>query len=199
MHINVINNVLCVIYFVIYSPYLILETVYLKTKSMMRNNVYLFFVLYIFCIVSYLQCYKILAIISTSSYSHQIPYRPLWLELHARGHEIVLVTTNPIPNINLPNFTQIDVSQFHTNLKIIDFIKLRIKEMDWIKVIDDYLIPIFDNQILEIFESTEVKKLYASNNNVTFDIFLTEFIYVSPIYAFAHRFNASLIGIYLIS
>lgn len=62
----------------------------------------------------------------------------------------------------------------------------------------DYLMPIFDKQLLEIFESTEMKKLYAPDSNVTFDVFLTEFIYVSPLYAFAHRFNASLIGIYLI-
>lgn len=161
---------------------------------MIRNNVSLFFVLCILCIVSYSQCYKILAIISTSSYSHQIPFRSLWLELHARGHEIVLVTTNPIPNINLPNFTQIDVSQIHTHLKMIDFVKLRIEKLDWMNVVDN-LIPIFDNQIFEVFESTEMKKLYAPNSNVTFDIFLTEFIYVSPIYAFAHRFNASLIGL----
>lgn len=165
---------------------------------MKRNVTKLFFILCILCIVNQSQCYKILAIVYTPSYSHQIPYQPLWLELHARGHEIVLITTNPIQNINSPNFTQIDISSNYNALRAIDFVKLRFEKVDWIETLEEYLFSLCSSFEIQVFNSTEVKKLYAPDSNAKFDVVLTEFLYIPAIYAFAYRFNASLIGIYSI-
>lgn len=165
---------------------------------MKRNVTKLFFISCILCIVNQSECYKILAIISTPSYSHQIPYQPLWLELHARGHEIVLVTTNPIENINSPNFTQIDISVNYNSLRAIDFVKLRFEKVDWIETLEKYLLSLCSSFEVQVFNSTEIQKLYAPDSNIKFDVFLTEFLYMPAMYAFAYRFNASLIGIYSI-
>lgn len=136
-----------------------------------------------------------MAIVSTPSYSHQIPYQPLWLELHARGHEIVLVTTNPMRNINSPNFTQIDISTNYNSLRAIDFVKLRFEKVDWIEALERYILSLCSSFEVQVFNSTEMKKMYAPDSNIKFDVLLTEFLYMPAIYAFAYRFNASLIGL----
>lgn len=165
---------------------------------MIGNFVRLSFLLYVLIYANESECYKILAIIPTSSYSHQIPYRQIWLELQAQGHEIVLITTNPIPNISLPNFTQIDISHSYSCLKEIDFVKNRFEHISWLKIIEKHVIPLYTCFLTEVFNSTEVKKLYSPDNLVKFDVFLAEFFYGPAMCAFAHRFNVPLIGMYLL-
>lgn len=53
---------------------------------------------------------KILAIFPTPSISHQIVYRNLMLELNKRGHELTIMTPDPINNSSLKNYREIDVS-----------------------------------------------------------------------------------------
>lgn len=53
---------------------------------------------------------RILASIFIPSYSHQLPFRPLWKELAKRGHEITLLTTEPIKDLSSENIKQIDLS-----------------------------------------------------------------------------------------
>lgn len=52
---------------------------------------------------------RILATIFTPSYSHQVTFRPLWRELAKRGHEIVLLTTDPMQEPDLKNVQEIDL------------------------------------------------------------------------------------------
>lgn len=52
----------------------------------------------------------ILAIVPTASFSHQIPFRPLWRALAKRGHNITLVTTDPMRDPTLKNVKEIDMS-----------------------------------------------------------------------------------------
>lgn len=50
---------------------------------------------------------RILGIIPSPFYSHQIPFRAIWTALSRKGHEVVLVTTDPINNPSLTNLTEI--------------------------------------------------------------------------------------------
>nr|AVT42220.1 UDP-glucuronosyltransferase 321H1 [Lissorhoptrus oryzophilus] len=68
----------------------------------------------IFCILltslKFSETANILAIIPTPSFSHQIPFRSLWTELSLKGHNVTLVTTDPIKNSSLTNLHEIDIS-----------------------------------------------------------------------------------------
>ncbi|XP_076626503.1 UDP-glucosyltransferase 2-like [Colletes latitarsis] len=149
----------------------------------------------VFCVVKQLQCARILAIVPTPSYSHQTPYRPLWFELNKRGHEIVLVTTNPIPNLNLTNFTQIDVGGSYADLRRIEFITLRFQQTSWLSFLDQNLLNLCDVFTRQVFNNAEMKKMYAPNSSTKFDVVMAEMLYMPAIYAFAYRFNAPLIGL----
>ncbi|XP_069686789.1 UDP-glycosyltransferase UGT5-like [Periplaneta americana] len=53
---------------------------------------------------------RILGIFPLPSFSHQIVYRMMMKELHSRGHHVVVVTTHPMRNSSLENYTEIDTS-----------------------------------------------------------------------------------------
>ncbi|XP_060823991.1 UDP-glycosyltransferase UGT5-like [Bombus pascuorum] len=155
----------------------------------------LLFVLCVLYIAKQSECYKILAIVPTPSYSHQIPFRPLWLELHKRGHEVVLATANPIPNIRSPNFTQIDLSQIYGVVQSLDYVQMRFEGTRWLQAVQEKMLPLVGVAAEMVLNSTELRKLYAPESNATFDVYLTEFLYVPAIYALAHRFNVPMIGL----
>ncbi|XP_073968294.1 UDP-glycosyltransferase UGT4-like [Bombus fervidus] len=155
----------------------------------------LLFVLCVLYIAKQSECYKILAIVPTPSYSHQIPYRRLWLELHKRGHEIVLATSDPIPNIKSPNFTQIDISQSYGTIKSLDFVRMRFEGKRWLYFMENEMLPMSKVFAETVLNSTELRKLYAPESNATFDVYLTEFLFAPATYAFAHRFNVPMIDI----
>ncbi|OAD62504.1 Ecdysteroid UDP-glucosyltransferase [Eufriesea mexicana] len=46
-----------------------------------------------------------------------------------------------------------------------------------------------------VFEDPQMKKLYAPDSNAKFDVFLTEFLYMPSLYAFAHRYNIPMIAL----
>ncbi|XP_047113034.1 UDP-glycosyltransferase UGT5-like [Schistocerca piceifrons] len=52
---------------------------------------------------------RILGIIPTPSISHQLPFRLIALELAKRGHQVTLITTDPVKK-NVQNYTEIDLS-----------------------------------------------------------------------------------------
>ncbi|XP_074028192.1 UDP-glycosyltransferase UGT5-like [Leptinotarsa decemlineata] len=52
---------------------------------------------------------RILAIIPSPSYSHQVAFRPIWREFLLKGHQVTLVTADPINDKKLTNLTEIDV------------------------------------------------------------------------------------------
>ncbi|XP_078038088.1 UDP-glucosyltransferase 2-like, partial [Augochlora pura] len=147
------------------------------------------------CIGLHAQAASILAIVPTPSYSHQIPYRKLWLELHERGHEIVLVTANPIPNVDSKTFQQIDISQAYKDLRGVDFMELRFNKIEWLDFVVEHLFDmsyIFGEYVLN---HTEMKPIYAPNSDRKFDVVMVEMLAMPAVYGFAHRFDAPLIGL----
>ncbi|XP_071879136.1 UDP-glycosyltransferase UGT5-like [Bombus fervidus] len=155
----------------------------------------LLFILCVLYIAKQSKCYKILAIVPTPSYSHQMSYQRLWLELHKRGHEVVLVTWHPIPNIKSPNFTQIDISQSYGSISSLDFVQMRFKGKRWLDIVEEEMFTVTEVVAELLLNSTELRKLYAPESNATFDVYLTEFLCTPSTYAFAHRFNVPMIGL----
>ncbi|XP_012263253.2 UDP-glycosyltransferase UGT5-like [Athalia rosae] len=144
------------------------------------------------CFLSLLQFgngYRILSICSRASFSHQIVFRGLTLALNKRGHEIVAITTDPMNDPKLKNYTEIDVSHLYkSNLKvnIADF-------TDWPALFPD-ISEGLNLQTVEIFEHPDFKKLYAANANEKFDLILLELLYWPAFYPLAKRFDAPIIG-----
>ena len=165
---------------------------------MKRNITSLFLVVCVLCIAEQTECYKILAAIATPSYSHQIPYRPLWLELQKRGNEVLLITTHPIPNINLPNFTQIDLGHKYQHIKTPNFVEGRFKGKTWIQVVEETFMPFGLYFAENMFNNTEFKKMYDPDSDAKFDVFLTEYFYMLAVVGVAHRFDIPIIGTSLI-
>ena len=161
---------------------------------MKRNITSLFLVLSVLCIAEQSECYKILAAIVTPSYSHQIPYRPLWLELHKRGHEVLLITPNPIPNINSPNFTQIDISQSYKIFEELNFVEMRFSGDSWLQLGEKYATSACLAATENMFNNTEFKKMYAPDSDTRFDIILTEYLFAPAVVGLVHRFDVPIIG-----
>lgn len=135
---------------------------------------------------------RILAVMPTPSYSHQIVFRPLWRELSLRGHQITLITTDPMNDTSLTNITEIDISfayelwqTKHNIAKIIqDY------QTDLLMVADLYINMMNDIMDQEL-QHPEVQKLIQ---NEKFDLLMVEYIYPTMI-AFSGYYNCPFIGL----
>lgn len=131
---------------------------------------------------------RILAAIPTASFSHQVFYRPLWKELTKRGHEVTLVTTDPMKDPTLKNLTEIDVSvayDYKQNENMQE-----IFESDKTMAIHKMIEILYKNTRL-YFGHKDVKNLFL-DKSITFDLVMIECVFPSS-FAFAHRFDAPVI------
>lgn len=133
-------------------------------------------------------CYRILAICPTPANSHQLVFHAILETLAARGHELVMLTTNPVDTDN-PNITQIDLSQTYASrlatenffkTRGLNIIKMGLEDVPWI--IDQSL------------SHPDVVALIGNHHNESFDAVFVEYIGYTPFYAFAELFNAVFIG-----
>ncbi|XP_018401111.1 PREDICTED: UDP-glucuronosyltransferase 3A1-like [Cyphomyrmex costatus] len=143
---------------------------------------------------------RILVISNIPSYSHQICYRGLWLELHRQGHEIVSITTDPIKNSSLTNYTEIDINYFHKGFpeyKSLPYSSLTTAYLNLPFLEAERNVIWFVGHILNqaVFKNSEMKKLYAVDSNEHFDAVIVAQGPTISLNAFAYRFNAPLIGI----
>ncbi|XP_076388108.1 uncharacterized protein LOC143264518 [Megachile rotundata] len=122
------------------------------------------------------------------SYSHQIPHRKLVLELHKRGHEIVYVTSDPVP-VNSTRLTQIDISDTYDTIQFHNFMKLRFEGMYGLKFMQEFMPGVSDSLSEQLLNNTEVRRLYAPDSGVKFDVILNEFLFMPATYAMAYRFD----------
>ncbi|XP_072401507.1 UDP-glucosyltransferase 2-like [Diabrotica undecimpunctata] len=137
---------------------------------------------------------RILAVIGNPSYSHQLFYRPIWLELAKRGHDIVLLTTDPMAEVP-------------TNIKQIDLhftYDIRHNKYDLAKRMRDCNFNIFTlmNSFQEMFHDIVDKELSSPevqilirNKNKHFDLLITEYL-PATLTAFSERFKCPFITIF---
>lgn len=84
----------------------------------MKKLTYLIFLIFIYTESN--NAARILAIIPTSSYSHQISFRKIWQELSLRGHQITVATTDPMNDKSLTNLTEIDMHSVYNLVTELD-------------------------------------------------------------------------------
>ncbi|KAL6435761.1 hypothetical protein ACFW04_005568 [Cataglyphis niger] len=146
------------------------------------------------CIVTpFLEAARILAIIPIPSYSHQIAYRSLWTALSQRGHELVVLTTDPVNDPAITNLTEIDF-HYNYNVQKMNFVKL-MEQFTWINFEFNYFFNMCHICTENIYKHSEVRKMYAADSDQKFDVVLVESVKTPGLYPLAHRFNAPLIGI----
>lgn len=138
---------------------------------------------------------RILAFIAIPSFSHQNAYRPLWNELSLRGHQVVVLTTNPAKNKTLTNLTEVDLHGVY------DIFKDHSLMSDTFNLYESFrLFRYFDNLItisnavLDYeLQHPDVQKL-INNENEQFDLVIGEFL-IPEVIGFAFRFNCPYIGV----
>ncbi|XP_038210433.1 UDP-glucosyltransferase 2-like [Zerene cesonia] len=120
------------------------------------------------------ECARILAIFPTPSISHQVVFRPIVHELARRGHDVVLITPDPVfPKGKSPtNLTEIDVHDVSYKYVSQLLSSARGRKEDFmvqIKAIFEVMPLIFEAQL----EVPEVKKAILDQRD-TYDIVIVE-------------------------
>ncbi|XP_045455077.1 UDP-glucosyltransferase 2-like [Melitaea cinxia] len=154
-----------------------------------RTQVFLLFVLS----VTGIQGARILAYFPTPSISHQVTFRPLTQELARRGHEVYVVTADPVfPKGQAPaNLTEIDVREgsykrwqqvlaHHSGNK--DDILLQVK-----KIFESFA-AVLDYQM----ETPQVKSIIRNKPRNYYDLLILEACN-RPLMGMAHIFDAPVI------
>ncbi|KAF7265897.1 hypothetical protein GWI33_020643 [Rhynchophorus ferrugineus] len=131
---------------------------------------------------------KILGIIPTAAFSHQIAYMKFWRELSSKGHQVTVLTTDPQKNTSLTNLTEIDLSIGYKFIK---------EKHNWPEVIMQQTNPYkFLNHMLQMmYEATElylqlpeVQNL-INNKSLHFDLVMVEAVFPEWL-IFGEIFNA---------
>lgn len=141
--------------------------------------------------VSLINGAKILGVIPIPSYSHQIVYRPLWKELSLRGHQVTVLTTDPVNDPSLTNLTEIDLHfTYETwNKNLLDIISNQENFFKMIEITTLTLNEVIDQQL----SHPEVRKLIKDENE-HFDLLIVEYLMPTMV-AFAERFKCPMIGV----
>lgn len=142
--------------------------------------------------VNQASCARILAAVSTPSYSHQRAFRPLWRELALRGHEVVLLTTDLMDGKNLTNLKQIDLHDTYNvfnNFTSIFNLRESFRPFKMMRNLRDLFLKTMEVQL----QHPEVQRI-VSNQSETFDVVIVE--YLNPVTAaLSTRFNCPFIGL----
>ena len=139
---------------------------------------------------------RILAVFPIPAISHQTVYRALMKELHSRGHEIVIVTSFPMRDQNLVNYTEIDISNIVGLWKNnIDYHKSKEYELSLYQLMIN-VSKIFKEICCKILGSPEVLSLIRNGyKNGSFDLVITSWLVNPCVTGFAYHFSAPLLGI----
>nr|XP_015833981.1 PREDICTED: UDP-glucuronosyltransferase 2B7 isoform X2 [Tribolium castaneum] len=142
---------------------------------------------------SYSECARILGAVFTPSYSHQVAFQPIWKELSLRGHQLTVLTTNPLNDSSLKNLTEIDLSMSYDTMKAYKADEILSSNNDSVAVrIKKYmeaLHVIADKQLAH----PKVQDLLHNKRN-DFDLLMVEAIYPTQM-AFSWWFNIPFIGL----
>lgn len=133
---------------------------------------------------------KILGVFNIASVSHQIVFQPIWRELSLRGHDVTIMSPNPLRDPSLVNLTEIDLSFLYQRF---DDLKPKMAQsMDHWSMLN-MMTGFSETLTEELFQHEEVMAL-IKDNTTKFDIVLTEAM-IPSVYAFAAKYGCPLIGI----
>ncbi|KAL0860390.1 hypothetical protein ABMA27_009784 [Loxostege sticticalis] len=149
--------------------------------------------LLVFCLICFIsksESAKILAYYPTPSISHQVVFRPLTLELVKRGHEVVVITPDPIfPKGDAPsNLTEIDLHDLSYNVWRNKLIELGAKiEVNQFSAVFKLMILIVEEQM-----KTGVMQKFLRDKSRKFDLVIVE-AHTESALGIAHVFKAPVI------
>lgn len=147
-------------------------------------------IVFLLASIGYTNSAKILCIFPTPSMSHQSVFQPVWKELSLRGHQVTVITPNPLKNSSLNNLTEIDVSEAY---KIQEQTEKDLSNSEgWKDVMDIAFflnMPVYEYML----QHPEVSKLIEDGRE-SFDLIMIEF--VQPLFfAFAGKIKVPVVAI----
>lgn len=137
-------------------------------------------------------CAKILCVFPAPFASHQSVYQPIWKELLSRGHEVTVISPNPIRDLHHENLTQVDISFTYE----LTFETLRLGEVMTTEKNPFELIRFMCRAIAVVTEAhlTFPAVREAIGKNKDYDLVLVES--AEPVWcALSAKFNCPLVGI----
>lgn len=153
-------------------------------------NITLILIIYCTLSINSIFASRILCVSIFPSYSHQIVYDAIWKELAKRGHEVVLITPNPLKDPSLKNLREIDIS-FAYNI-------WRDNRAEWFRdkgkpskrdlLKNDY------NTLSIIFEKTMQHPNVQELLNESFDLQIAEWVYPA-VFGLSEHFHCPLVTV----
>ncbi|EFA01500.1 Ecdysteroid UDP-glucosyltransferase-like Protein [Tribolium castaneum] len=136
---------------------------------------------------------RILGVFMTPSYSHQVVFQPIWKELSLRGHQVTVLTPNPINDPSLTNLTEIDLSFSYKTWDNYSIATLGTKEhstSEEVKKLSEAYLAVSEVQL----SHPAVQEFLQNNTKYQFDLILVEFLW--PImYGFKDIYKCPMVGI----
>ncbi|XP_064074695.1 UDP-glycosyltransferase UGT5-like isoform X3 [Vanessa tameamea] len=132
---------------------------------------------------------KILGVFPTPSISHQVVFRPVMLELAKSGHEVTVITTDPVyPKGQAPeNITEIDLHDIsYEHWKILTERDHGKDPVEFIRFVNDFILELFVKQL----KSSEIQKFLRDNRK--FDLLFIESC-IRPAFVFSYIYDAPVI------
>jgi glucuronosyltransferase len=154
---------------------------------------YRFFLLtFVVCLhVKWTQSAKILTVLPIPFSEHQKVYRPLLESLHRNGHQLTILTTDPLFSNAHQNITEIDLS-FVYSLDTLNQLKdMDLEGSDTLRTVFNAMRQLFEAEL----KSSKVKEL-LSDKSQHFDLVIVDWSGSSSLMnIFAHHFNAPLVAL----
>lgn len=136
-------------------------------------------------------CARILVVLPSAFYSHQLPMKLLYKELSLRGHKVVAITTFPFNDSSLKNLTEINIGYINRYIQNVSFVKLATQKNIFINTYQ-YFTSLGD-VAEEIFADPRIKKL-LNDKKVFFDLVIVEWCSHPAFGAISQRFKSPLVG-----
>ncbi|PSN58127.1 hypothetical protein C0J52_00983 [Blattella germanica] len=166
-----------------------------QTEPRWKLGIAMKYTLLMFCCFALVKGARILLISTIPIRSHDMVFHLVAKELSSRGHELVLITANPVNDSGLINYEQINV------YTLVDTWKNR---FNYINLIEDGVsLKTFTSNAMEVsidicfnvFEHPEINKLIEKGLENKFDLVIIGWL-INPCFsAFAHHFSVPFIGL----
>ncbi|XP_066998948.2 UDP-glucosyltransferase 2 [Anabrus simplex] len=113
---------------------------------------------------------RILGIFPTPSISHQLPMQAIMKALAARGHQVTVISPNPLP-ISPANYTDVDLTHSYEHMRSrFDWASLpTMTGQEFVSTVFTYLVELCDSQL-----SSKSLQDFMRTNNETFDLVIYE-------------------------
>lgn len=143
-----------------------------------------------FTLISGAQSAKILCIFPIPSHSHQSVFQPIWKALSLRGHQVTVITPNPLRDPSLTNLTEIDVSGVYAIQGRNDAdIAKRLTLEELLHVVLVTTLPLFEHML----EQPDVQRIIKGPSD-SFDLVMAEYLH-PMFFAFGAKFKCPTVGV----